>query len=570
MKDACETYSECHKDRMKAHQTTLTMVHTEERDRKAEYKGLKRMQCLIVAFRDGKVSNKEIKACKAKVHSNKHLNIDYPYLPVFDHCSVPDLYPSTPAYKLEEFANLPAFAKGKQDANACVGIIEINTDHNKGKDPRRDPKDCACERVTLNGPYSAGALVRCTHCRAIQSTRDINSCPEGTKLFSPRSEMDWKTIYASVDLFPIPGAPNNETIPILIVDVTAEHPEYILPAAPMNSHQEMRHVFRTSDHSPWWLRSTPLMEDGPRGYTSVPLSGPDGYEKDCYLGVFMDTPDSPEHNLTFAARGCPSPQDSYYCQAKAQNLVPKHGSPPACKCNPVVLAGPYSAGALIKCDNCLDVHKSTQKNSCPHGTKIFSPANRLDWKTFLASAEPLRSPNWIVDVTRPQDGCGGCKSHSMKSTTPAQMTWRTSDGSPWWLRSTTYAEPSGDYDANCYMDLWHTPVNEQGIMFNDEKCKYHSNAYYCQPVVRGPDDNMDPEGMGGSDDVPEGYPGVPGDTLTGVGGGVGGLPAYQPPKLIEGVFGSSGGGTGGGYQPAVGGGGSSSSSSSGGGSTGGR
>jgi len=82
----------------------------------------------------------------------------------------------------------------------------------------------------------------------------------------------------------------------------------------------------------------------------------------------------------------------------------------------------------------------------------------------------------------------------MKSTTPAQITWRTSDGSPWWLRSTTYTEPNGDYTANCYMDLWKTPVSEQDITFNDGKCHYHSNAYYCQPAMEKQDTPTEPVG----------------------------------------------------------------------------
>jgi len=195
--------------------------------------------------------------------------------------------------------------------------------------------------------------------------------------------------------------------------------------------------------------------------------------------------------------------DSYYCQAIERSIVPKPGSPEACKCDPVVLTGPYTAGALIKCTNCLDVSKSTQKNSCPMGTKLFSPQSSRDWKTFLSSAGPLRSPHWIIDITRSQDGCGGCRKHAMKSNTPAQMTWRTADGSPWWLRSSTYTEPSGDYKANCYMDLWKTPISEQGIMFNDHNCVYHSNAYYCQPVA-GPPGHM--PGM------PPPMPGMPDDS----------------------------------------------------------
>lgn len=52
--------------------------------------------------------------------------------------------------------------------------------------------------------------------------------------------------------------------------------------------------------------------------------------------------------------------------------------------------------------------------------------------------------------------------------------------SPWWLRSSKYSEPSGDYKANCYMDLWQSPPNEDSVVFNDKKCKYHSHSYYCQ------------------------------------------------------------------------------------------
>ena len=97
----------------------------------------------------------------------------------------------------------------------------------------------------------------------------------------------------------------------------------------------------------------------------------------------------------------------------------------------------------------------------------------------MASAGPLKNPHWIIDVTRPQNECGGCKQITMNSITSAQMTWRTSDESPWWMRSTTYSEPSGDYKANCYMRLpYSTPVSESAITFNDANCNYHSNAYF--------------------------------------------------------------------------------------------
>jgi len=130
----------------------------------------------------------------------------------------------------------------------------------------------------------------------------------------------------------------------------------------------------------------------------------------------------------------------------------------------------------------LDVHKSTQKNSCPRGTKIFAPSSRTDWKTFLASATPLRSPDFIIDVTRPQNGCGGCAGEPMNAGSSTQATWGTSDEAPWWLRSTTH-DLSSDYEANCYMNVLDFAGNEDNIGFESNKCKVHSDSYYCQVAL---------------------------------------------------------------------------------------
>jgi len=460
MKDACETYSECYMDRTKVHAESVKDVKVEEKDRKAEWRGLKRMQCLITAFEDGSIKNSEIEECRKTTHTTDHLTIKYPEVPELVSCSVPNLYPSTPEYKLKEFAVLPALARGKEEANECTGVVEINTVPAKGS-----PDTCKCERVTLNGPYSAGPIVKCSHCKDVRRSKDRNSCPDGTKLFSPRSASDWKTIVQSAGLVKDPS---------FIVDVT--NPKEGCGAcknAAMNSHTKQGNSWHTSDGSPWWLRSTKFTE--PNG----------NYHPNCYLGIheFGD-----ENKITFDDHNCEFHSKSYYCQLKSGNFEPKQGSPASCACKPVVLTGSYSAGALIRCTECLDVHRSLDKNSCPVGTKIFSPANAKDWKTFLDSAKPLRSPNWIIDVTRPQNGCGGCQKHPMNSKTPAQMTWRTADGSPWWLRSSLYTEPNGDYEANCYMDLWKTPFSETSIMFNDGKCNYHANSYYCQPVKKHAED----------------------------------------------------------------------------------
>jgi len=155
------------------------------------------------------------------------------------------------------------------------------------------------------------------------------------------------------------------------------------------------------------------------------------------------------------------------------------------------LTGKYSAGALLKCENCLSVSKSTQKNSCPTGTKLWAPRNRDDWKTFLASGlSSLRAPHWIVDVTNAQNGPGCCgwsaKNYNFHSGEAQQAAWKTADGAPWWLRSTKYNEPNGDYKANCYLDLWKNPTTPDDVQWNDGNCNYHSKSYYCQPDKTAP------------------------------------------------------------------------------------
>merc|ERR1719183_1081944 len=83
---------------------------------------------------------------------------------------------------------------------------------------------------------------------------------------------------------------------------------------------------------------------------------------------------------------------------------PSNDSPTTCKCARIALNGPYSAGPIVKCTNCIDARRSADKNSCPEGTKLFSPRSKSDWRTILSSVDPLRDPNFIVDITQPRNG----------------------------------------------------------------------------------------------------------------------------------------------------------------------
>ena len=128
--------------------------------------------------------------------------------------------------------------------------------------------------------------------------------------------------------------------------------------------------------------------------------------------------------------------------------------------------------------NGLKISKSTDKNSCPKGWKLWSPQNKQDWKTAIASTKLPAAPHLIVDVTRPSNGCGGCTKYAMNSGVDPQSSWVTSDGSPWWLRDTKYNEPNGDYKANCYMEIQN--VHPDNVEFNDRNCEFRSTDYLCQ------------------------------------------------------------------------------------------
>ena len=163
----------------------------------------------------------------------------------------------------------------------------------------------------------------------------------------------------------------------------------------------------------------------------------------------------------------------------AKGTYCRDGSDASCRVAPVVLKGMYSAGKLVKVTNGIKTSKSTMKNSCPSGWKLWSPQSKQDWTTVLASTKLPSAPHLIVDITRPSNGCGGCTKYAMKSDSPQQSSWVTEDGSPWWLRDTKYKEPNGDYKANCYLFIYSS--NPGDVKFNDGNCAYSSTQYLCQP-----------------------------------------------------------------------------------------
>ena len=164
----------------------------------------------------------------------------------------------------------------------------------------------------------------------------------------------------------------------------------------------------------------------------------------------------------------------------------KAGSSASCTATRIKLSG-YSAGNLVLIKNGLRIKKSVEKHSCPKGYKIWSPRNKADWTVVYNAmkkniANYPRKPHLLVDVTRPANGCGGCTKFAMKSGVSGQASWKTTDGSAWWLRDSKFNEPNGDYHANCYLHVYKVDPND--VRFNDGNCGHSSTDYLCQIAAR--------------------------------------------------------------------------------------
>merc|ERR1712019_326023 len=174
------------------------------------------------------------------------------------------------------------------------------------------------------------------------------------------------------------------------------------------------------------------------------------------------------------------------CKKAPPTIKCRAGSPSNCKTSTIKVPG-YSAGNLLRVHNGRRVRKSTETDSCPTGYKIWSPRNKADrTRMYNALGKNIKNypkkPHFIVDVTRPANGCGGCTKYAMKSSTAQQGSWRTKDGSAWWLRDAKYNEPNGDYHANCYLHIY--DVNPNNVRFNDGNCNYYSTEYMCQKISK--------------------------------------------------------------------------------------
>ncbi len=117
----------------------------------------------------------------------------------------------------------------------------------------------------------------------------------------------------------------------------------------------------------------------------------------------------------------------------------------------------------------------TDNNTCKTlGMDIVYPRTKAHWDSMIARFSTSYFP-FIPGVYKTGGGGNytGCVMNSSGC-----GDWRVGDGGQWWLRSSTYSEPNGDYSANCWLGT-RDVSNTSSITYNDGHCSYGGSSYIC-------------------------------------------------------------------------------------------
>ena len=140
--------------------------------------------------------------------------------------------------------------------------------------------------------YSAGPLVLVENGRDVHKSTEMNSCPKGYKIWSPRIKNDWEIVWRAMKkkLIHFPRKPH------LIIDVT--NPNNNAGKDGVMNIWKQKKIWQTSDGSNWWLRDTDYARPGGQ------------YISNCYMDVTKVDPS----DVQFKDSGCDFHSTDYFCQ----------------------------------------------------------------------------------------------------------------------------------------------------------------------------------------------------------------------------------------------------------------
>jgi len=122
--NACDAYGTCFASAKKHMAQQVKISKKEEKDRKAEWRALMRINCLLELFKSEDADASVIEKCKAKTHSTEHLDLKYPKVPGKLPCGNAPAAPCTTAFMKQEYGKLP---KGTLPGHCKPCMLKVNT-----------------------------------------------------------------------------------------------------------------------------------------------------------------------------------------------------------------------------------------------------------------------------------------------------------------------------------------------------------------------------------------------------------------------------------------------------------
>uniref|UniRef100_A0A7S0SNI9 C-type lectin domain-containing protein n=1 Tax=Mantoniella antarctica TaxID=81844 RepID=A0A7S0SNI9_9CHLO len=159
------------------------------------------------------------------------------------------------------------------------------------------------------------------------------------------------------------------------------------------------------------------------------------------------------------------------------------------------------------CDGCVSVQKTTSQNGCtPLGLQMMIPRSKAHWYAAAdyvsLTGRAMSSVFQVVPgISKPCDGRTDCdggrgvlsSDACAASAAASECTWQATDRGRWWLRDTSYNQPSGDYARDCYLAMydearnWVTPWTadaKEPVWFNDYECNaFTGDMYMCSTNI---------------------------------------------------------------------------------------
>jgi hypothetical protein len=127
---SCKEYRKCYSDALRAKYAQMPVIKKNEKDRKTEWRGLKRISCLLNVFAtdESEPSVEVIDKCKQKTHDTTILNIAYKRAPARQRCGASPTVPCSTSFHRTYYWRLPSRGQPKRCKPCAIKTSGFGTD----------------------------------------------------------------------------------------------------------------------------------------------------------------------------------------------------------------------------------------------------------------------------------------------------------------------------------------------------------------------------------------------------------------------------------------------------------